>query len=127
MPRDDAGEDPPIEAKNAIDGLFARLSITARESFSPDQKAALVDAAETCAWHKHPVDIRLSIPLLMKRFYLVVVAGKERRHAGRRQAERVRFPVVTPKNFLFMFAFVALGTALGGACFTAATLWFLGS
>lgn len=125
MPRDDAGGTQPLEAKGVVDGLFARLTDSARDSFSSAQKAALVDAAEECAWRKHPVDIRLSIPLLIKRFYLVIVAGPERRNPERRVIEQTRFPVNTPNNFLFVLFVATLGTILGAACFTAAAVWFL--
>lgn len=125
MPRDDAGGTQPIEAKGVVDGLFARLTDAERESFSPEQMTALVDAAEQCAWRKHPIDIRLSLPLLLRRFYLVVVAGPERRNPDRRVVEQMRFPVNTPNNFLFVLAVATLGTIIGAACFTAAAVWFL--
>ena len=35
-------------------------------------------------WTTHPVDIRVSIPWLSRRFYITIVSGPERRAARRR-------------------------------------------
>ena len=50
----------------------------------------------------HPVDIRLSIPLPFRRFYITVVAGTERRDRERLEAERVRRPLCKLGNIVFL-------------------------
>ena len=73
------------------------------------------------AWgNDHRVNIRLSIPLLFWRFYLVVVAGKERRGAERRAQERRCHPLFKPGNaiafgYIGMVALLALGALIGAA------------
>ncbi|NJL88122.1 MAG: hypothetical protein HC886_22595 [Leptolyngbyaceae cyanobacterium SM1_1_3] len=68
-------------------------------SFSEAQLGAMREALKTRAWRQHSVDLRLSLPLLWKRFYVVLVAGPERRIPGRRTA-----PLLwTPGNLLVMF------------------------
>jgi hypothetical protein len=58
----------------------------------------------------HPVNLRLSIPLLFKSYYVTIVVGGERRCPDRLTAERQKHPVVTRGN-LFFFALV--GTVIG--------------
>jgi len=50
-------------------------------------------------WSTHPVDIRISIPWLSRRFYITIVSGPERRPAQRRAVNRR--PLVTAGNILF--------------------------
>ncbi len=66
---------------------------------------------DTRRWsNDHPVNIRLSVPLLFGRFYITIVAGKERRSAERLSQERARHPLATAGNLLFMMGF---GTLIG--------------
>ena len=58
----------------------------------------------------HPINLRLSIPLLFKRYYIIVVVGQERRCPERRTAERQKHPLVTRGN---LFLFALLGTVIG--------------
>ena len=48
----------------------------------------------------HPVDIRLSIPLLIGRYYQTIVVGKERRRPQRRAEERWKHPLQTLGNII---------------------------
>lgn len=58
----------------------------------------------------HPVNLRLSIPLIFFRCYITLVAGKERRSAKRFVAERRKHPLATAGNMAVLFA---LGTLCG--------------
>ena len=49
----------------------------------------------------HAVNIRLSIPLFFTRWYLTIVAGKERRNRERRTQERRKHPVTRFGNLVF--------------------------
>lgn len=61
------------------------------------------------AWTKdHPVNIRISIPLLFARYYFVIVAGKERRGPERRASERLKHPLLTYGNVIFISALSTL-------------------
>lgn len=55
-------------------------------------------------WVSHPIDIRISLPFFHTRFYVTVVAGRERRPTHRRKDERRNFPLLTlgsgPLNLL---------------------------
>jgi hypothetical protein len=58
----------------------------------------------------HPVDIRLTVPLLFGRVYFTVVAGYERRSAERLRAERCLHPLLKMGNILM---FLVFGTVIG--------------
>ncbi len=61
----------------------------------------------------HPINLRLSIPLLFKRYYVTIVAGEEHRGSERLSAERRKHPLVSRGNLVF---FTLLGTVIGLAC-----------
>jgi hypothetical protein len=72
---------------------------------------------------RFPVNIRITVPLLRRAFFLTVIIGREKRAAARRLQERQRHPVNTWGN---VAAFVVLstlcGTGLLFAAFIAAAL-----
>jgi hypothetical protein len=57
-----------------------------------------------------PINLRLSIPLLFKTYYVTIVVGDERRTPERLSAERRKHPLVTRGNLLF---FALVGTVIG--------------
>lgn len=69
-------------------------------------------------WVSHPINIRISVPLLHRRFYFTVVAGEERRRHERRKAERQDHPLLTAGNVFFslgvatLFTIMALGVLI---------------
>ena len=71
---------------------------------------------------RHAVNIRLSIPFFFGRFYLTIVAGRERRDTTRLKDERQKHPLSTLGNLTFLFF---LGTVGGLAML--AMIQFLGS
>ncbi len=62
------------------------------------------------SWDRHPVNIRLGIPLPFGRYYVTLVAGKERRGADRLASERRKHPLLTFGN---MAVFFGLGCVCG--------------
>lgn len=105
--------------------LLANVPPQVRDSFTQEQRTALVDAARRCGWGRHQTDIRLSIPLLFRRYYLVLLAGEERRSAARRSEDRDVHPVMTGGNLLFLGAAVTLATILGSLIWTVGFVWYL--
>jgi hypothetical protein len=49
----------------------------------------------------HPVNIRLSLPLGARRYYLTIVGGREKRGPDRRIADRRHYPLRTAANLAF--------------------------
>ncbi|MEX2450556.1 MAG: hypothetical protein WD407_06850 [Rhodospirillales bacterium] len=84
--------------------LFAKLSAELLASFSDDQKRALHKAVSDAAAYP-PVNIRLTIPLPGRRFYVTILSGQEKRSHDRRRHERTRHPVRTVANIFFILGF----------------------
>ncbi len=80
--------------------------------------------AERRDWSgEHPINLRLSVPLPFFRFYVTIVAGKERRSAARRAEERRRHPILTAGNlFLMTYGGAILAIALGSIAMLATLL-----
>lgn len=119
----------PTEGAEVESGLYrqllANVAPQVRESFTQEQRSALADAARRCGWGRHQTDIRLSIPLLFRRYYLVLLAGQERRSDQRRHQDRTVHPVMTGGNLLFLGAAVTLATILGSLIWTVGFVWYL--
>ncbi len=65
----------------------------------------LIEAAARARPHAmHGVDIRLSVPLAWRRYYLAIMAGTERREPSRRVLDRQARPLATLGNVLFVTA-----------------------
>ncbi|MEB3277855.1 MAG: hypothetical protein VKK42_02890 [Lyngbya sp.] len=64
---------------------------------------ALVTARTVQPWqNNHAVNLRLSVPIPGLKFYLVLLAGRERRSGQRNQLERQKHRLWTPLNILVM-------------------------
>jgi hypothetical protein len=110
--------DSPTPAKSEAinDGLFQgliqRFSESDRASFTDRQLRALETACQNVAWGRHAVDIRLSIPAIFSRFYIVFLMGRERRSAKRRSEEKRRHPLSKVLNTLLVGGLIAVGIYL---------------
>ena len=84
-------------------------------SFTELQLKAIEHALGDGRWDDHPVDVRLSIPVLWRQFYLVLLAGPERRSAERRNSESVRKPgrIVADMILLVLFLMLLVPGAVG--------------
>ncbi len=87
-----------------------RPSADLEEDFRRAPEAADRSTPGGESWGRHPVNLRLSIPLLFGRYYVTVVAGKERRAAERLVGERRKHPLLTLGNVIVFFA---LGSICG--------------
>lgn len=103
----------------SLEMLLDRIPPEVVDSFTPAQRAALWNATKPISWRRHPVNIRLSFPIIGGRYFVTVVAGPERRSEERRVRERLMFPVRTAGNVLFLlgvggafYAFAVLGLML---------------
>jgi hypothetical protein len=77
--------------------------------------------AEARAWDEHPVNLRITV---FGRYYVTIVAGKERRSVDRRIAERQNHRLNTLGNTLTALAFsTTVGLALYGLLMTLGLWW----
>ncbi len=51
-------------------------------------------------WGSHPVNIRFTVPLLIRSYYVTIVVGPERRSRERRAVERKKHPLLTFWNVI---------------------------
>lgn len=56
-------------------------------------------------WGRHPVNIRVSVPLGFGRYYVTIVAGRERRSRERLVTERRKHPLLSFGNLSVFFTF----------------------
>jgi hypothetical protein len=96
--------------------FFDRIPAGVADTFTDDQLDAIKLAFGARTRGSHAVDIRLSIPLVVRRVYVVFLAGDERRPEMRRRLERAIRPVWTTANAMVILAFLVL---LTGATFAA--------
>ena len=88
-------------------------SAEARDSGEPQDgpPIATPSAPEDVAWgNAHPIDLRLSIPLPFGRYYITLVAGRERRGPKRRAEDRLIHPILCTGNVIVLFL---VGSVLG--------------
>lgn len=99
----------------SFESLLDRVPPDVADSFTPEQRAALWNATKPISWRRHPINIRLSFPLVGGRYFITVVGGAEKRSEERRLRERHMFPLRTLGNILFLLG-------IGGAFYLAAVL-----
>jgi hypothetical protein len=76
----------------------------------PDPPADVEEEAEALLpdeVRQHAIDVRFSIPLFGRHYYLVILGGTELRNPERRARDRQRYPLLTLGNVLFLGWFVA--------------------
>jgi hypothetical protein len=91
----------------AFEQLLATIPPEIAKTFTFEQRDALKRAVDH-NWNHHPVNIRVSIPVPGLRFYLVLLAGRERRSNQHLQVSRRMFPFWTPVNTLLILGFFIL-------------------
>jgi hypothetical protein len=80
----------------------------AANSFTDTQLATIERALDCGRRQIHPVNLRLSIPLLWRRFYLVLSAGPEPRSAERRRSEQINRHLRVIANSIVFAVFLVL-------------------
>ena len=81
--------------------LFERLPPWVMDTLTADQKDAIHQAIVDPAWKRPPVNIRFTVPLVHKKFYITVVSGPEQRSRERRGRDRHHYPLRTLANVFF--------------------------
>ncbi len=128
LTKPEATEPTPSAPDNGLAmRLFENIPAQVRWSLTPEQRHAITEAAQKCAWGRHEVDIRMSIPLFTKRLYFVLLGGEERRDKARRTQDRKARSVNSARNFAFLAFFVTAFTMLGGLFWTLLFTWYLSS
>ena len=98
-----------------FDRFYARMPRDVAGTFTQEQLDAIKRVFGARTWGSHAIDIRMSMPILWRRWYVVLLMGPERRPRGRRHIESRRHPVGKLANALAMtlFGVICLGPTLG--------------
>ena len=89
-------------AHPAFRRMMANMPFSLRATFTPEQLAALAQASVPVN-APHLIDYRVSVPLFGKRFYVTLLAGRERRSLSRLAAEgQIRFAQITTLYAMFL-------------------------
>ncbi len=89
MPEAPFTRPPPPEPDPLFVARFrARIDPEVAETFTPEQLSAIHLAFALRTLPRHSLDFRRSIPFPWGRYYLAVVAGREKRGGARRAADR---------------------------------------
>jgi hypothetical protein len=95
-----------------VENFFKQIAPQIAQSFTIDQLAAVKMVYGAQAWGRHAVDVRFSFPFFWERFYVVFVAGRDKRAAARRAVDRKVHPLVTFGNTIASILFIAVAAAL---------------
>ena len=97
--------------QQSLERQHERLEQETREELSDNSSASLRKSPGGEPWgNDHPINIRLGIPLLFGRYYVTIVAGKERRSGERLASEHKKHPFMKLGNLVVM---AACGTICG--------------
>ena len=101
------------QARERVEEQVRRLAsdVGGDDRGAPDTAQRSAPGGES--WGRHPVNLRLSIPLPFGRYYVTLVAGKERRAGERLASEQRKHPLLTFGNLAVFFGLGCLcGLAL---------------
>jgi len=88
--------------------FFGRIPKDVASSFTDAQLDAVKRAFGARNWGAHRIDVRFSIPLPWRRYYVVFLCGPERRDPERLHLERILRPLNWLSLAFAVAAFVAL-------------------
>ncbi len=76
----DTATEAPFEADPFCKALFESLGPEIRASFTETQMNALVSSLTRMNRQRHSLDLRAQVSLFFQRYYVVLLAGPDRRH-----------------------------------------------
>ncbi len=97
----------PVSSDGFVTRFLASAPADVAPTFSQAQLLAIKDFVINNRY-RQAVDIRWTIPLIWFRFFIVVLAGSERRSPQRRAADRAARPILTWSNVLVILIFLAM-------------------
>ncbi|MBC1221826.1 hypothetical protein GNF10_26485 [Nostoc sp. UCD121] len=101
--------------------LIAEMAPEVSNTFTAEQLEGIKRVFNSRIWTRHSLDIRVSVPIPGLRFYLVLLAGSERRSKTRLRSEKGLYPFWTPANTLFVIVFLMILSACSYTIFSVAS------
>ncbi|CAA7627696.1 conserved hypothetical protein [Candidatus Terasakiella magnetica] len=83
-------DEAPFEADPFCKALFESLGPDIRASFTEAQMNALVSSLTRMNRQRHSIDLRAQVSLFFQRYYVVLLAGPDRRHTVMKTLARRR-------------------------------------
>lgn len=97
------------KADSAFDKFFERITPEIATTFTDTQLNAIKEVfSSTSIGSNHSVDIRFSLPVWGRRFYVVFLAGPERRSLKRIRTQKINARAWTPANIIVISLFFIL-------------------
>ena len=97
----------PVGSGGFIKRFLSRVPADVAPTFTQAQLLAIEDFVINNR-DRQAVDIRWTIPLVWFRFFIVVLAGAERRPPERRAADRAARPILTWSNIVVIAVFLVM-------------------
>jgi len=102
--------------KESIKAAVADMQAAMEDMDMADLTKAISEERRKTGWGKHPADIRLSIPLLFTRVYMVFALGIDKRSKERIREDRKTHPLMRVGNLVVIVLALAIaGLAIKGA------------
>ena len=101
----DLAQDEPVRRGSLLDRLLGPMDREVANSFTEAQLQELERVLAASSSRRLPIDIRITLPALRRRYFLTVLAGPERRSAERLKLERAKHRLWTFWNvctFVFL-------------------------
>ncbi|MEH2401733.1 MAG: hypothetical protein V7K18_00375 [Nostoc sp.] len=108
----------PQYTASTFEQLFAEIAPEVANTFTVEQLEAIKRGFVSRSRTRHALDIRVSLPIPGLRFYLVLLAGSERRSKLRLRSEKGLYPFWTPANVLFLIGFLIILSACSYTIFS---------
>ena len=108
----------PQYTASTFEQLFAEIAPEVANTFTVEQLEAIKRGFVSRGRTRHALDIRVSVPIPGLRFYLVLLAGSERRSKARLRSEKGLYPFWTPANILFLIGFLMILSACSYTIFS---------
>ena len=100
-----ADGDAALSDEAFIRRFKSKVPADVAESYDAHQFEAIAAVFGARHWRRHAIDRRLVFPLFGRNFYVVALAGGERRSPTRRLSDRLLHPVATIGNAAFALVF----------------------
>ena len=88
----------PLQSGSLLDRLLGPMDRSVADSFTDAQLRELERVLADSSSRPLPLDIRITLPALRRRYFITVLAGPERRSAERLKQERARHRLWTFAN-----------------------------
>lgn len=99
--------------------LFSQIQPEIKNTLTTEQITAIKRAFGSNTWtRRHPLDLRVTLPIPGLRFYMVLLGGEERRSKQRLQYAKALYPLWTPSNIIFLFVFSIILSVCSVATFS---------